>query len=217
MKRPIRLASPLVGALALVGASVAAQVGRAAEEEPVIETAPFSEAEALERVAPRTRLDWRALEDLDAQTYVERLATLDRLAMEASQLALERNPRQRTADVARDILEAHRAGRAMAEQMLPESDADATPSAQDAETLAALRDASRLIVFEETYIDAMIEAHREATALTSFYRRFGSDQDVREFARRILPLLEASLSQAVAIRQELVAEFIAAAQEGEDG
>lgn len=217
MKRPIRLASPLVGALALVGASVAAQVGRAAEEEPVIETAPFSEAEALERVAPRTRLDWRALEDLDAQTYVERLATLDRLAMEASQLALERNPRQRTADVARDILEAHRAGRAMAEQMLPESDADATPSAQDAETLAALRDAPRLIVFEETYIDAMIEAHREATALTSFYRRFGSDQDVREFARRILPLLEASLYQAVAIRQELVAEFIAAAQEGEDG
>lgn len=217
MKRPIRLASPLVGALALVGASVAAQVGRAAEEEPVIETAPFSEAEALERVAPRTRLDWRALEDLDAQTYVERLATLDRLAMEASQLALERNPRQRTADVARDILEAHRAGRAMAEQMLPESDADATPSAQDAETLAALRDAPRLIVFEETYIDAMIEAHREATALTSFYRRLGSDQEVREFARRILPLLEASLYQAVAIRQELVAEFIAAAQEGEDG
>lgn len=216
MRRFTRLALPLASLLALATAPLLAKAQT--EDERVIETAPFTEEEAAERFAPRTQLDWQELEELDAQTYVDRLAALDRLALEASRLALDRNPRERTTNVARDILEAHEVGREMAQEMLPESDADAMVSQEDADMLAALRDAPRLIAFEEAYIDAMIEAHREATALTSFYRRFGSDQDVREFARRILPMLEASLYQAVTIRQELVAEFIAAeAEEAAEG
>lgn len=208
MRRP----DPRAGAfaLALLAAPAAAQQELPPDGAPAVESAPFTEEDAAQRLAPQTQLDWRALEDLDARDYVDRLAALDGLAMAASQLALDRKPRERTTNVAQDILDAHRFGRAVAQELLPESEADATLSQEDAATLAELREATRLIAFEEAYIDAMIEAHREAAALTSFYRRFGSNEEVREFARRILPMLEASLYQAVTIRQELVAEFIAA-------
>ncbi|WP_029030365.1 DUF4142 domain-containing protein [Salinarimonas rosea] len=208
---PLRALALAVSLLALAGAPpLRAQDGVDAGDARAPEAAPFTPEEAAERIAPQTQLDWRTLEDLDAPTYLGRLVALDRLAMRASELVLARDPRPRTTDVARDILEAHEAGRAIAQETLPES-VDAGPVALpgDGEAMAALAAATRPIDFEELYIDAMIEAHREAVGLTSFYRRFGSDENVRELARRILPMLEVSLYQAVTIRQELVAEFIA--------
>ncbi|MGP9822173.1 DUF4142 domain-containing protein [Salinarimonas sp. NSM] len=174
------------------------------------EAAPFTPKDAAARIAPQTQLDWRTLEDLDAPTYLGRLAALDALAVSASERVLARDPRRRTTDVARDILAAHEAGRGIVAETLPE-DVEVAPMALPADVAAmdALAAATRAIDFEEIYVDAMIEAHREAVGLTSFYRRFGSDEAVRELARRILPMLEASLYQAVTIRQELVAEFIA--------
>ncbi|MGJ3265165.1 MAG: DUF4142 domain-containing protein [Salinarimonas sp.] len=218
--RSLALASALLALFApLVLAApppAAAQDGLDPGEARALDAAPFTPEEAAQRYAPRTALDWQALEELDAPTYVGRLAALDRLAMSASKLVLSRDPRLRTTNVARDILEAHEAGRAIAETTLPEgAGSDPLVMEDDEATLAALEAEARSIAFEERYVDAMIEAHREAIALTSFYRRFGADEQVREFSRRVLPMLEASLYQAVTIRQELVAEFVAARGEGE--
>lgn len=214
MRRSDPRASALAVAAALLAAPAGAQQELPPDGAPAVESAPFTEEDAAQRLAPRTQLDWRALEDLDALAYVDRLAALAHVAVEASRLALDRKLRERTTSVAQDILDAHRFGRALAEELLPESGADPAPSPEDAATLARLQDATRLIAFEVAYVDAMIEAHREATALTSVYRRFGSNEAVREFARRILPMLEASLYRAVTIRQELMAEFIAARRGG---
>ncbi|GGK34763.1 DUF4142 domain-containing protein [Salinarimonas ramus] len=214
----LAVAALLVAAPALAQTGAGGGTGEAVAPEgpPAVESAPFSQEDAARRFAPAADLDWRTLEDLDAQTYVDRLANLDAFVMRASELVLSRDPRERTTNVARDILAAHEAGRGVAAQTLPESAAAGLLTREDADILAALEDETRAIVFEEAYIDAMIEAHREAIALTSFYRRFGSEDDVREFARLVLPMLEASLYQAVTIRQELVAEFIAARGGGEE-
>ena len=195
----------VIGAAGQVLSQVLSQEG-----PPAVEESPIEREDSIEDIAPRTELDWRALEDLDAQDYVERLAVLDAMAVDASRLVLDRAPRERTGDVASGIVDAHEYGRALAEELLPQADPDTMRMPADAEHMDAVRGAQTDIVFEEAYIDAMIAAHREAIALTSHYRRFGSDENVREFARRVLPILESSLYRAVTIRQELVAEFVEA-------
>lgn len=187
----------------------------AQEGPPAVEESPVTREDAIEDIAPRTELDWQALEHLDAQDYVDRLAVLDAMAVDASRLVLARAPRERTVAVAREILDVHEYGRALAEDLLPPADPEAMRRSADAALMRPVRAEGPAIAFEEAYVDAMIEIHREATALTSHYRRFGSDEEVREFARRVLPMLESGLYRAVTIRQELVADFIEA--RGTDG
>lgn len=209
----MRAFRPCTAALAvcvLWPAALAPRPAAAQAEAPTLDESAVTREQAIERIAPRTELDWQSLRELDAQDYVDRLAALDRLAVEASRLALERTPRERTTEVARGILAAHEAGRELARALLPQADPDAMTMQADIDARAALGADAPTIAFEEAYVNAMIEAHREAVGLTSYYRRFGGEEDVREFARRVLPLLEISLYRAVTIRLELVAEFAAA-------
>lgn len=194
-------------ALALVVCVSAVPASGQAEPPPVGET-PIAREDAAQAV-PSPVLDWQTLTQIDAQTYLGRLAQLSAYATQASELALAREPRERARAVVEIIRDTQGVALAIASDTLPEDPrlaGEVHPAeASELERLAAIPERP---AFEEAYITAMIEAHREVVGLTSLYRRFGRDQPVREFARQVHPILESALYRAVALRQELVVERV---------
>lgn len=195
-------------ALALVFCIGAVEPARSQAEPPPVGETPIAREDAAEAV-PSPVLDWQTLTEIDAQTYLGRLAQLAAYATQASELALARAPRERMRAVVEIIHDTQEVALAIAAQALPEDPrltGEIHPAeAAELERLAAIDEGP---AFEEATITAMIEAHREAVGLTSLYRRFGGDQPVREFARQVHPILESALYRAVALRQELVVERV---------
>ncbi|MCL4766034.1 MAG: DUF4142 domain-containing protein [Hyphomicrobiaceae bacterium] len=139
--------------------------------------------------------------------FVREASAGNRFEIQSSQLALTRSPSPEVRTFARRMIADHRQAdrqlRAAARAAGPTSQ-PATLDARHLRLLAAVRNARRP-AFETTYIDSQVEAHVNAVALHRAYVRAGQNEQVRQAARQVLPVLEEHLRMAQRLDRSLTA------------
>lgn len=141
---------------------------------------------------------------VDTQTFVQKAAMSNQFKIQTSELAVSKAQNDEVKSVARDMIkELQDTGRKLKTAL------DASRKDRDMSTASVLDARHQQIIenlgkvsgaeFDRLYIEAQINAHREAVDLFRAYSQTGDDSDLKSFASQTLPALERHLKQIQAI------------------
>lgn len=160
-------------AVALIATPLIAQTGKDAPKDNKEQARPKKGAEA------------------GTQNFVTKAAQGGMFEVESSKLATERAKREEVKSFAQRMIEDH--GKASKELQAVAGKAGANvPDRLDERhqsRVEKLKSASG-DQFDNAYVDAQVEAHKEAVSLFDSYARSGDDAELRAFAARTLPVLK---------------------------
>lgn len=147
-------------------------------------------SEAFDDIAP-TRED--AQQPLTAETYVQQAAMSDLFEIQSGRLALEQTASDQTRKFAQMMVDDHTKSSQNLKAAVGRVGANfVVPAALDAEhqgmldRLASARDSS----FDREYMNQQMTAHRKALALHQSYYASGDDAALREFAQKVIPVVQ---------------------------
>jgi putative membrane protein len=129
----------------------------------------------------------------EATTFANKVAAANAFEIQSSQMALEKSQNNDVKNFAQQMITDHtKAGQNF--QTAAQS-ANVTPppgdqtDAKHRATLTRLQSAQGA-AFDKAYINAQMQAHREAVALFSSYAKTGRTPSLKTFARQTLPTLQ---------------------------
>lgn len=140
---------------------------------------------------------------LDTAMFIAMAMSSNMLEIESSRLALARAQEPSVRAYAARMIQDH--GRAGAEMIalvggLPPGGPQLVPRHQ---AMLAMLGGAPMMSFDRAYVQLQAMAHQEAILLFAAYARTGDDPELRRFARRTIPTLQAHLA---ALRPSLVSE-----------
>ncbi|OYX49311.1 MAG: hypothetical protein B7Y90_07875 [Alphaproteobacteria bacterium 32-64-14] len=138
--------------------------------------------------------------DAGVINFVEKATLSNMFEIESAKLALERSKVQPIKDYAQAILDAHTAS---SSELAPLSSAAlvTAPTQLDSgfqSQLKQLQDAS-VADFDDRYLDQQTEVHENTASLLKDFSANGKDAQLQAFALKMLPIVEAHLTQAKAL------------------
>lgn len=138
--------------------------------------------------------------DAGVINFVEKATLSNMFEIESAKLALERSKVQPIKDYAQAILDAHTAS---SSELAPLASAAlvTAPTQLDSgfqSQLKQLQDAS-VEDFDDRYLDQQTEVHENTASLLKDFSVNGEDAQLQAFALKMLPIVEAHLTQAKAL------------------
>ena len=138
--------------------------------------------------------------DAGVINFVEKATLSNMFEIESAKLALERSKVQPIKDYAQAILDAHTAS---SSELAPLASAAlvTAPTQLDSgfqSQLKQLQDAS-VEDFDDRYLDQQTEVHENTASLLKDFSVNGKDAQLQAFALKMLPIVEAHLTQAKAL------------------
>lgn len=138
--------------------------------------------------------------DAGVINFVEKATLSNMFEIESAKLALERSKVQPIKDYAQAILDAHTAS---ASELAPLASAAlvTAPTQLDSgfqSQMKQLQDAS-VEDFDDRYLDQQTEVHENTASLLKDFSANGKDAQLQAFALKMLPVVEAHLTQAKAL------------------
>ena len=138
--------------------------------------------------------------DAGVINFVEKATLSNMFEIESAKLALERSKVQPIKDYAQAILDAHTAS---SSELAPLASAAlvTAPTQLDSgfqSQLKQLQDAS-VEDFDDRYLDQQTEVHENTASLLKDFSANGKDAQLQAFALKMLPIVEAHLTQAKAL------------------
>lgn len=138
--------------------------------------------------------------DAGVINFVEKATLSNMFEIESAKLALERSKVQPIKDYAQAILDAHTAS---SSELAPLASAAlvTAPTQLDSgfqSQLKQLQDAS-VEDFDDRYLDQQTEVHENTASLLKDFSANGKDAQLQAFALKMLPVVEAHLTQAKAL------------------
>ena len=132
--------------------------------------------------------------------FVEKATLSNMFEIESAKLALERSKVQPIKDYAQAIIDAHTAS---SSELAPLASAAlvTAPTQLDSgfqSQLKQLQDAS-VADFDDRYLDQQTEVHENTASLLKDFSANGKDAQLQAFALKMLPIVEAHLTQAKAL------------------
>lgn len=140
-------------------------------------------------------------ETKDMKVYANAAATGDLYEIEAARIAMERSQNEQVKQLATMIQTDHNAASTELKTIVTGKNGS-LPTELDAKHAAlidALEDAED-DQFDKTYVDQQVNAHKEALALHQFYAANGDDADLKAFAQKVSPKIQAHLDHAMAMQ-----------------
>jgi len=134
-----------------------------------------------------------------AQEFVNKVAISDMFEIEASQLALAKQPDSDTKPFAEKMVTDHQRTSSELKGLVNGGKVKATlPTALDSEHQKLLNElkAKSGKEFDETYDRGQVKAHQDAVALFEAYAKGGDDAELKSWAAKTLPHLQEHLSMA---------------------
>lgn len=131
--------------------------------------------------------------------FVRKATAGNLFEIQSSRLALTRSRDNRVRSFARHLIEDHRMAGRQLRASLRRAGLRRPPERMDARhlnLLAQMRDTRRR-EFDNAFVEAQIEAHRNAISLFRGYARTGQNPQLRQFAHSALPVLEGHLNTAL--------------------
>lgn len=125
------------------------------------------------------------------QTFVNKAAVSNMFEVDTSELAVDKAESSDVKEFARHMIRDHgKAGKEL--ETLAKNLGAEVPEELDAKHSAALEKLEQLdgAAFDQAYIQAQREAHREAVNLFSSYSRSGSNDELQAWAQKTLPVLQ---------------------------
>ncbi|RWM15179.1 DUF4142 domain-containing protein [Mesorhizobium sp.] len=154
-------------------------------------TAALAQSDDTDAVGPMVTED-----KVDTQTFVAAVPNANEFEIQSSKLAGEKSVSEDVKTFAGQMIEDHtKAGEdfkaAMSQGQTTASIKPAGPGLQPKEQqmLGELKSASGK-EFDRKYIKMQTDAHRDAVALFSTYAKSGDDPALKEFAKKVLPVLK---------------------------
>lgn len=135
---------------------------------------------------------------MSAATFIERARAGNAFEIQSSRLALEKATQPALKNFARTMIDDHtRADRrlvSLAKNMGQSADAKVTMEPLQRRNMETLRGATGA-EFDKLYASMQLEAHQTAVQMYQTYAETGTDEQLREFARETLPVLQGHLNQ----------------------
>jgi putative membrane protein len=138
--------------------------------------------------------------DAGVINFVEKATLSNMFEIESAKLALERSKVQPIKDYAQAILDTHTAS---ASELAPLSSAALVtqPTQLDSGFQSQLKQLQEASVedFDDRYLDQQTEVHENTASLLKDFSANGKDAQLQAFALKMLPIVEAHLTQAKAL------------------
>lgn len=178
------LITTAVTALALIGAPVAAQT--AAQNKT--STAPGGSA-AGTKMAP-----------MSASQFAQMMAASDQFEIMSSKTALEKSTRQEVKDFANMMIKQHMDSSqkltALASQMKPPLTIGKQLDPEQRQMTTDLQKMPAGNSFDRAYLDAQVTGHARTLAMLQSYADTGKVDQLRNFAKQMIPIVSGHLDQA---------------------
>lgn len=126
--------------------------------------------------------------------FVQKAAMTDKFEIESSQLALEKSSNAKVKGFAQQMIDDHTKSTSDLKAALGDSEVDPALTdkpldAKHAKILSNLK-ASKGKKFDEAYLSAQKDGHKQAVDLFSKYAKHGDETSLKDFASKTLPVIE---------------------------